>query len=279
VAIDAEWGSISSYNVGGRELLTAPIEPNYWRAITDNDRGNRMQQRQGVWQTASLHRGASVVKAEQISPDVVKVTAKAKLAAGDATQEYVYTIRGDGSIEVEASFNPGTTPLPALPRYGMQARVSGLLRNVAWFGRGPQENYWDRKLGAAVGLYSDKVDNLWFGYVEPQETGNRSDVRWVTLTDDKGFGLKATGLPLINFSAWPFRASELEHEKWPVNLGHKHSAEVEYSDDITLNLDYGQMGVGGDDSWGAPVHPEFMLPAVSYKYGYRLEPVTGDAGK
>ncbi len=278
VAIDAEWGSISSYNVGGRELLTAPIEPNYWRAITDNDRGNRMEQRQGVWETASLHRWASSVKAEQVSAGVVKVNAKAKLAAGEATQEYTYTIRGDGSIEVEASFNPGTTALPPLPRYGMQARVSGALRNVTWFGRGPQENYWDRKLGAAVGLYSDKVDNLWFGYVEPQETGNRSDVRWVMLTDDKGFGLKATGLPLINFSAWPFRASELEHEKWPVNQGHKHSAEVEYSDDITLNLDYGQMGVGGDDSWGAPVHKEFMLPAVPYKFSYRLEPVTGGAG-
>jgi beta-galactosidase len=279
VAIDAMWGSISSYNVGGRELLTAPIEPNYWRAITDNDRGNGMPQRQGVWETASLHRWISVVKAEQVSPSVVRVTTKAKLAAGEATQEYVYTIRGDGSVEVEANFDPGKTPLPELPRYGMQARVSGLLRNVAWFGRGPQENYSDRKLGAAVGLYSDKVDNLWFGYVEPQETGNRSDVRWVTLTDDKGFGLKATGLPLINFSAWPFRASELEHEKWPVNLGHKHSAEVEYSDDITLNLDYGQMGVAGDDSWGAPVHKEFMLPAVPYKYSYRLEPLTGDTGK
>lgn len=277
VAVDRMTGSISSYNVGGRELLTAPIEPNYWRAPTDNDRGNAMIQRQGVWELASLHRtpGLGGVKAEQIAPGVVRITSNARLAAGDAGQTNIYTIRGDGSIDVEAHFNPGSAHLPPLPRFGMQARVNGELRNVEWYGRGPQENYSDRKFGSAVGLYRDKVDNLWFGYVEPQETGNRTDVRWVTLTDANGFGLKVSGFPLINFSAWPFRASELEHEKWPVNLGRKHSGEIEYSDDITLNVDYGQMGVGGDDSWGAPVHTEFMLPAVPYQYSYRIEPVLG----
>ncbi|MDR3740363.1 MAG: glycoside hydrolase family 2 TIM barrel-domain containing protein [Terracidiphilus sp.] len=275
VAVSLISGSIDSYNVAGHELLTAPLEPNYWRAPTDNDRGNAMIQRQGVWQMASLHRIplASAYKTEQPSPGVVRITTAATLAAGNATQTNVYTIRGDGSIQVDVRFDPGTAPLPPLPRFGIQARVSGELRNVQWYGRGPQENYSDRKLGAAVGIYNNTVENLWFGYVEPQETGNRTDVRWVTLTDSKGFGLKATGLPLLNFSAWPFRANELEHEKWPVNLGHKHSAEVEYSGDITLNLDYGQMGVGGDDSWGAPTHAEFMLPAVPYTYSFRLEPV------
>jgi beta-galactosidase len=277
VAVDRQTGSISSFNVGGRELLTAPIEPNYWRAPTDNDRGNAMPQRQGIWELASLHRmpGSGGVKTEQIAPGVVRISENSKPAAGDATETNIYTIRGDGSIEVEARFNPGSTPLPPLPRFGMQTRVSGDLRNVEWYGRGPHENYSDRKFGSAVGLYRDKVDNLWFGYVEPQETGNRTDVRWVTLTDAQGFGLKVSGQPLINFSAWPFRASELEHEKWPVNLGHKHSAEIESSDDISLNMDYGQMGVGGDDSWGAPIHTEYLLPAKEYSYRFRLEPVMG----
>jgi beta-galactosidase len=275
VAVSTRTGSIDSYNVDGQELLTAPIEPNYWRAPTDNDRGNEMPRRQGVWQLASLHRLnlPREMKAVQAAPGVVRITSKARLAAGEATQTSTYTIRGDGSIEVEAQFSSGRSPLPSLPRLGMQARVSGALRNVEWYGRGPQENYWDRKLGSAVGAYRDKVENLWFGYVEPQETGNRTDVRWVTLTDAHGFGLKVSGEPLINFSAWPFRASELEHEKWPVNLGHKHTAEIEYSDDITLNVDYGQMGVGGDDSWGAPTHAEFMLSAPEYSYKFRLEPV------
>ena len=125
----------------------------------------------------------------------------------------MYTIYGDGSVEVESSFKPGEAHIPDLPRVGMQMRVNGTLRNVEWYGRGPQENYWDRNLGAAVGIYKDKVDNLWFPYIEPQETGNRTDIRWVSFTDDQGFGLKATGMPLLNFSAWPFRMSELEHEQ------------------------------------------------------------------
>jgi beta-galactosidase len=190
-------------------------------------------------------------------------------------QTNVYTIRGDGSIEVEVRFSPGDSPLPPLPRFGMQARISGDLRNVEWYGRGPNESYADRKFGSAMGIYRNKVDDLWFGYVAPQETGNHTDVRWVKLTDAQGFGLKITGLPLINFSAWPFRASELEHEKWPVNLGRKHSGEIEYSDDITLNVDYGQMGVGGDDSWGAPIHTEYMLPATEHSYKFRLDPIGG----
>jgi beta-galactosidase len=273
IAISSDSGSISSYNVGGRELLSAPLEPNFWRAPTDNDRGNNMPERQGVWQLAALHRVTGSVRAEQAAPNVVKVTAIAKLAAGDATQTYVYTIHGDGSVEIDSVFDPGAARLPDLPRVGMQMRVVHALRNVQWYGRGPQENYWDRHLGAAIGIYKDTVDNLWFPYVEPQETGNRSDVRWVSFTDDQGFGLKATGLPLLNFSAWPFRMSELEHEKTPLNIGHKHSAEIVPSDDITVNLDYRQMGVGGDDSWGAPIHKEFSLPAVRYEYKFKLEPV------
>jgi beta-galactosidase len=277
IAIDRGSGSISSYNVGGKELLTAPLEPNYWRAPTDNDRGNGMPSRQGIWKLAAVNRGPATVKAEQVSPTTVRVTAASTLPAGHSTQSYVYTINGDGSVEIESSFKPGEGSLPDLPRVGMQMRVAGTLRNVEWYGRGPQENYWDRNLGAAVGIYKSKVDDLWFPYVEPQETGNRTDTRWITLTDEKGFGLKAIGMPLLSFSAWPFRMSELEHEKTPVNIGHKHSAEIVNSEDITVNLDYRQMGVGGDDSWGAPVHKEFSLPAVAYEYKFRLEPITASA--
>jgi beta-galactosidase len=276
IAVDTNSGSISSYNVGGTELLTSPLEPNYWRAPTDNDRGNSMPRRQTVWQLAAIHRTTVSVQGEQLAPNIVRITARNVLPAGGATQSYVYTIFGDGSVEVESSFKPGSTPVADLPRVGMQMRVIGSLKNVEWYGRGPQENYWDRNLGAAVGVYRDKVENMWFPYVEPQETGNRTDVRWLSITDDHGFGLKAVGMPLLNFSAWPFRMSELEHEKTPVNIGHKHSAEVEYSDDITVNLDYVQMGVAGDDSWGAPVHKEFTIPAKEYDYRFKLEPLTGN---
>jgi len=275
IGIDRKSGSIASYNLHGKELLTSALEPNYWRPPTDNDRGNGMPQRQGVWELAASHRWTKSVKGEQVSPNIVKITAESVLPVGKSTQSYVYTIYGDGSIDVDSSFNPGDSGLPDLPRVGMQMSVIGSLRNVEWFGRGPQESYADRKFGAAVGLYKNKVDNMWFPYIEPQETGNRTDTRWVTFTDDRGFGLKAIGMPQLNFSAWPFRMSELQHGKWPVNTGHRHPSEIVTSDDITVNLDYGQMGVGGDDSWGAPVHKEFMLTAVPYHYKFRLEPLLG----
>jgi beta-galactosidase len=278
IAIDRESGSISSYNVGGNEMLTAPLEPNYWRAPTDNDRGNGMPARQGIWQLAAVNRSPATVTANQVSPGTIKVTAVSTLPAGHSTQSYVYTIHGDGSIDIDSAFKPGESNLPDLPRFGMQMRVAGTLRNVEWYGRGPQENYWDRNLGAAVGIYKSKVDAMWFPYIEPQETGNRTDTRWVTFTDEKGFGFKASGMPLLSFSAWPFRMSELEHEKTPVNTGHKHPSEIVPSEDITVNLDDRQMGVGGDDSWGAPVHKEFSLPAVAYQYKFRLQPITASSG-
>jgi beta-galactosidase len=273
IAIDRESGSISSYNIGGKEILTAPLEPNYWRAPTDNDRGNGMPRRQGIWRLAAVNRTVASLKAEQVSSNIVRITATSALPAGNSTQTNVYTIYGNGSVEIESSFKPGEGPLPDLPRFGTQMRVAGSLRNVEWYGRGPQENYWDRNLGAPVGLYKSRVDEMWFPYIEPQETGNRTDTRWVTFTDDRGFGFKATGMPMLSFSAWPFHMSELEHEKVPVNIGHRHPSEIIPSDDITVNLDYRQMGVGGDDSWGAPVHKEFSLPAVPYAYKFLVEPI------
>jgi len=123
VAIDRNSGSISSYNVGGKELLTAPLEPNFWRAPTDNDRGNGMPARQGVWQLAAVNRSPAKVSTEQVDPATVKVTATSTLPAGDSTQTYVYTIHGDGSVDIESSFKPGEGTLPDLPRVDADARL------------------------------------------------------------------------------------------------------------------------------------------------------------
>lgn len=273
VSIRQDSCTIDSYNVGGRELLTSALVPNYWRPPTDNDRGNGMPARQGVWKSAGLHRNITNMNVEQTAPGVVTVTCTSTIPVVGSTQNNVYTVFSNGSVEVASTFKAGTSELPALPRFGMQFRLINALRHVTWFGRGPGENYWDRNLGSPIGLYRNDVDHMWFRYVEPQETGNRTDTRWVTFTDGQGFGLKATGMPLLSFSAWPFRMSELDHEKFPVNQGHKHSAEILMSNDITVNLDYRQMGVGGDDSWGALPHTEFMLPATEYEYRFRLEPV------
>lgn len=255
-------GALESFEFAGKQLLASALVPNFWRPPTDNDRGNDMPQRLGLWRNAGSERAVSNVTAEQLNPQTVKVTALATLPAGSSVYRNVYIISGNGEIEIESAFTPGNDQLPDLPRFGMQMQIPGEFRRINWYGRGPQENYWDRNTGAAVGLYDGTVEELNFPYIEPQENGNRTDVRWATLTNRDGVGLKVTGLPLLSFSAWPYRMEELERRK--------HPFQILSSNDVTVNVDYKQMGVGGDNSWGDLTHPEYRLPAVPYQYKFRI---------
>jgi beta-galactosidase len=257
-------GALEAYEVNGRPLIAGPLAPNYWRAPIDNDRGNQMTKRLGVWRTAAAERKVTNVSVEQLGQGAARVTAEATLSPAGSKTRTSFIVYGNGMIEVESALAPAEGA-PELPRVGMQMLVPAEFRNVEWYGRGPHETYWDRRTGAAVGIYRATVDELWTPYVEPQENGNRTDVRWVAFTNAAGAGLRATGLPTLNFSAWPFRMSELERAK--------HSAEIQMSKEITVNLDYLQMGVGGDDSWGAQPHKEYRIPAIQYDYKFRLEPI------
>lgn len=257
-------GALEAYEVNGRPLVAGALAPNYWRAPIDNDRGNQMLKRLGVWRTAAAERKVTNVSVERLGAGAARVTAEASLPPAGSKTRTSYTVYGDGVIEVESALSPAAGA-PELPRVGMQMLIPGEFNHVEWYGRGPQETYWDRKTGAAVGIYRSTVDELWTPYVEPQENGNRTDVRWVSFTNASGTGFRAIGLPELYFSAWPFRMSELERAK--------HSAEIRMSQEITVNLDHRQMGVGGDDSWGAQPHAEYRLPAKPYAYRFRLEPV------
>ncbi len=230
-----------------------------------------MPNRLGAWRRAGQDRKVGKVTAEQISSQVVRVTANAVLSIGqDCKYTTTYTVFGDGEVIVAASFEPGTGRLPDLPRFGMQMAIPGEFDTMSWFGRGPQESYWDRKTGSAVGLYSGPVSEQVHPYVRPQETGNKTDVRWVALTNKEGVGLLAIGMPLLNASAWPFTMDDLEKAT--------HVNELPQRETITVNLDYQQMGVGGDDSWGARPHPEYTLPGGPYSYQFRLRPYSTKMG-
>jgi beta-galactosidase len=257
-------GALEAYEVNGRQLVAGALAPNFWRAPIDNDRGNQMSKRLGVWRTAAAERKVTNVSVERLGPGAARVTAEATLPPEGSKTRTTFNVYGSGVIEVESALTPAAGA-PELPRVGMQMLIPAEFRNVEWYGRGPHETYWDRRTGAAVGRYKSSADELWTPYVEPQENGNRTDVRWVSFTDASGVGFRAVGLPELYFSAWPFRMSELERAK--------HSAEIQMSKEITVNLDYLQMGVGGDDSWGAQPHAEYRLPAKPYAYRFRLEPV------
>ena len=266
VAVGRASGVLESYTFQGKPLLASPLVPNFWRAPTDNDKGNKMPQRLGVWRRAGQERRVVTLEAKQLGPSAVRITAAAKLSARNADWRVTYTVYGSGDVVIESSVNP-PEQLPRLPRFGMQMAVPGEFSTVTWYGRGPHETYWDRKTGAAVGIYSLPVEEQIFEYVRPQENGNKTDVRWVALTNRDGVGLLAVGMPLLSVSAWPYTMEDLERAR--------HPHEITRRDTITVNLDYKQMGVGGDNSWGARTHPEYTLPAAPYRYRFRLCPVPG----
>jgi beta-galactosidase len=266
VTIGRTTGALESFRAGATELVAAPLAPNFWRVPLDNDIGflllNDMPKRTAVWKTSGPGRRVSAVRAERLSPQAVRIVAEATLPAGDSAYVATYTVYGSGDVVVEGRFTPGKGPLPELPRFGMQMAVPAALSTMTWLGRGPHENYWDRATGAAVGRYSGRVADLIHDYVRPQENANRTDVRWVALTDAKGAGLLASGLPLLSVSAWPYTMNDLERAT--------HTNELPRRDTVTLNLDHRQTGVGGDDGWGARPHAEYTLDAKPYEYRFRL---------
>jgi beta-galactosidase len=261
----AESGALESFIFNEEQLIASAPVPNFWRVPIDNDEGNRMPERLGIWRYAGPNRTINNVKAEQLNPRVVRITTEAVIPVGtNSICTNIYTVYGTGDIIIDSNFIPHGDNLPLLPRFGMQMEVPPQFNKLTWFGRGPHENYWDRKTGAALGLYTGNVNNLIHRYVRPQENGNRSDVRWMALTDPNSVGIVAVGMPTIDISAWPFTMQALEQAK--------HIHEPNLADTITVNLDYKQMGVGGDDSWGARTHPEYTLPAKPYHYRFRLMP-------
>jgi beta-galactosidase len=182
-----------------------------------------------------------------------------------------YTVYGGGDVVVRSTLRPGSGSLPDLPVVGVRMVLPAGFERVAWYGRGPFESYWDRNGGADVGVYTSTVDGMFVPYVRPQETGNRTGVRWMALTNDDGVGLLVAGALTLDVSALHHTPEDLE---WAA-----HPYELERRDEITLRVAYHQRGVGGDDgwSWRALPHEEFSLPADrTYDWAFRLSPLTGE---
>jgi len=258
-------GTIDSLRHGDTEMIHSGPRPHFWRAPIDNDKGNNLPERSAVWRAASDNWVVDSTEVERIGPSVVRVLVRGNLPDVESTNEIVYTVFGNGEIQVDHSFQPGESELPEMPRFGMQMTVPAAFESMAWYGRGPHESYWDRKTGAAVGVYSGSVDEQYFDYSEPQENGNKTDVRWVSLTRSDGKGLQAAGMPLLSVSAHFYTTEDMEKAK--------HKYEMERRDFVTLNLDYRQTGVGGEDSWGARPLPQHILNPEPFSYSFRLRPV------
>jgi beta-galactosidase len=227
-----------------------------------------MPERLGVWRGAgdSWNVTSSLVES---SDDSVQLRFEGNMMPVRSNFVVTYTISPDGRVKVESRLMPNKTDLPGIPRLGMRLTLPGEFQAVSWYGRGPHETYWDRQMGAKIGWYEGTVDEQFVDYSEPQENGNKTDVRWLTIVNGQGMGLRITGNPLFAFSIRNFMDQDLEAVK--------HGYQIPRRPFVTLNVDYRQMGVGGDNSWGARTHPEFRIPAQEYQWSFILEPFESSA--
>jgi len=264
VRVDGKTGFLASMQNEGRELLSAPVQPNFWRVPTDNDNGWKVPKLMGAWKDAVAKAKLESLRGTNVAGGAL-IEVAWQLPIGSTRVEAGYFIRSDASVRLEMMLKPDATA-PELPRVGWQFEMPKIFGQLRWFGRGPQENYWDRKTASAVGIYQSTVAGWITHYVRPQENANRTDVRWIDFSDASGWGLKieSDNLP-FGVSAWPYSAPDLASAK--------HDYELPQRDSITVNVDGWQMGVGGDNSWNLPVHKEYRLnPGKSYSFGITLKP-------
>lgn len=273
-------GTISSYSYRGIKLLERGPVPDFWRAWTDNDFGawksvgNAARKDPTLdiiaWRNAGPSWSVKDVQSRMVNPGTAQIVVQADLPLVAARYTMTYTVMGNGDVVVEGSYQPGTQKLAMMPRFGMDLIVSPGFEKMTWYGRGPAETYVDRQF-ERVGEYSSTVTREWVDYARTQGNGNKTDVRWVALTNDKGVGLLAVGAAPLGVEASHVTKSDIEKTEYSFQLPRR--AETYW------NLDLRQMGVGGIDSWSRNAYPmePYRIPADQpYAYKFRLSPVSGD---
>ena len=253
-------GGLVSYRFGGVEMIEMIPKPNFWRAPTDNDCGNLMPMRYGQWKLASMylshkypaggHYPGMKLPQVEVTEAYAGITFTYVMPTTPASEcEMTYRVYGDGSIQTTLSYEP-VKELGDMPEFGVMFKFNADYNNVIWYGMGPEETYVDRCKGAKLGVYKNKVEDNMAKYLVPQECGNKVGVRWATVTDRKGRGMKFSG-DQMEFSALPYTPHEMENAMHPYELPQVHYTVVRVAAQ--------QMGIAGDDSWGAQTHPEYLL--------------------
>ncbi|MET8078639.1 glycoside hydrolase family 2 TIM barrel-domain containing protein [Streptomyces sp. NPDC005303] len=273
VTVDKGSGTITSYRAHGTRLITSGPVPNFWRAPTDNDHGNGQHTRNQTWRDAGARREVTGVSVRALRDRAVEIKVSGTLpTTTESAYTTTYTVFGNGEIKVDNTLHPGAGSLPYIPEVGTLLFLPRRLDRLHYYGRGPEENHWDRNDGTDVGRYSGTVAEQWTSYIRPQENGNKTDVRWAALTGRDGAGLLVSGEPLLEVNASHFTPEDLSN-------GVRHDYQLTPRDAVVLRVNHRQMGVGGDNSWGAHTHDEYKLfTDRDYAYTYRLRPLT-DVGE
>jgi beta-galactosidase len=261
--LDRKNGSLISWKVKEQELLKGKLETYFWKTRNDNQKSGGYIEEMGKWKKAA--ESMTVKNVEVIKRDnLAGVNFEMKLPDIGASYTLQYQLNSKGQLQVEAIYTPQCDTIPRIPKFGMRVRIPESYSNIQWYGRGPYENYPDRKTASLIGLYNFRLENFITPYPAPQDNANRGDVRWFAMSDQNNSVIKVTGLQPLCFRAWPYTEDDLENSR--------HGYQLPIRDFINLNIDLNIHGVGGDDSWGAKTMDKYTNPGDKpYKYGFILE--------
>ena len=269
-AFDKASGWLTSWTVNGRHMIGegGALKPNFWRAPTDNDMGAKLQRRFALWRNPKMELRS--LHTEEVSSSTVNVNVRYGLPEVKATLNMTYTIHGDGSIDVkEQLVEDDSTQTPPMFRFGMLMQLPFDMDQSEYYGRGPIENYIDRKSGERIGIYRQSADDQFYPYIRPQETGTKSDMRWWKQTDGTGCGFSVV-------ASQPFYASALHRDIAALDEGpsrhNRHVQDVQFSRYTNLALDGEHYGLGGETSWGAWPLPQHRVCPGNKTFSFSLLP-------
>ncbi len=266
-------GLLTDYNYQGESLILSGPRPNFWRAPNDNDLGNNMPNRLAIWRNASFERTLIDLSIKKENKTICL-----KSIFGFEEMDTIYHLTTliyiDGTLKFTGKLRSGNEPLPELPRFGMALTIPKEFSTIQWYGRGPHENYPDRKTSAHIGAYAQNVDSFYHPYIRPQENGYRCEVRRLSLSNQKKLFIEFRGHPKFGFSALWYTIQDLE--PYHDDKMKKHTIDLIKRDYISLLIDLNQMGVGGNDSWGALPLDKYRIPFQTYDFSFIMKIISGN---
>ena len=285
VSFDIKTGMLSELDYGNGNMILKGVQPNFWRATTDNDFGFNMPKHFGVWKEATENQTlismqlmdgnkfldlGSIEQDKLLKHNAVSLQMVYALPNDMAKTQIDYQIEASGQITVKNSLIDVKADLPNLPRFGNNFIIKNNYNQVNWYGRGPLENYQDRKTSQFIGKYKAPVSELYYPYIRPQENGYRTDIRWVSFTDSTGKGIKITGTNPLSFSAHHQYNSDFDAGK---TKSQTHTTDIIQRDFVNINMDNEQMGIGGDTSWWTRPLEQYQIKAKNQSYSYSILPL------
>lgn len=263
IGFNKKTGFLESLKKSEIEMLKSPLQPNFWRAQTDNDSLTGTAKAAKVWQSAASKTVLISLKTKKLNDQSFEISTNFKIDTLGIL-DLNYTVNGLGEIQLNYHLTKNEKS-PFIPRIGLNVHLTSEFDVFSWFGKGPLDTYDDRKTGQAIGFYQTSVKKDFLLFENPQESGNKTEVRYAELKNSTGTSLKISGNQLLNISAIPYSQKDLE---WA-----RHTYDLKDKGIVNLNIDLKQIGVGGDDSWssnGMP-HKEFLLNEKEYTYGFVLK--------